>query len=222
MIQVSGGENTPPTNSNIGNLSLIFNTIPRTGMNYIGFVCIYSLNASKYNMRSFEQIHSPSFASVTPPNSIQFFIKRDPIDAIQSAIYSNIPDNLSEKELIEKLDNRQGENTKDWILHLSNVKKNKNIEVISFDDFTKDTFSYVQNIQNKTGLPFNATKKTIDEAVEQLSIDWKKKDTTMNFMPIEKKPHNSLIKKYIVSNDLYGRKDTIYDLYNSIEPTIVL
>jgi hypothetical protein len=223
VIGLGGGENIPTTNSDLSNISLIFNTLPRTGMNYIAFISAFSLQQSRYEVKSFEQIHSATFASVTPPDSVQFFIKRDPIDSIQSIIYAQMPDNISEKEAIERLEGRQGQNTKDWILHLSNVKKNNNIEVICFDDFTKDTVSFLENMKEKTGLPFKAHEKIIKEAIEHLDLIYKMSNSSgYNYMPVVKKPHNSLIRDYLISNDIYGQKEKIYDLYNSIDPTIVL
>ncbi len=190
-------------------------------MNYISFVVSYSLDMAKYNIKTFENIHSPTFASVTPENSIQFFIKRDPIDSIQSNIYAQMPV-LSERELIEKLEIRSGVNTKEWIFHLSNVKKNPNIEVICFDDFKKDTLSLVKNIGEKTGIPFKIDESVIAQAVVELDNLYKMSKSNYNYMPVEKREYNSLIREYIVSNNLYGEKDRIYELYNSIEPTIVL
>jgi hypothetical protein len=203
------------------NPSIIFNTLPRTGMNYFSFVISYSLDMANYKIKTYENIHSPTFAAVTPPNAIQFFIKRDPIDSIQSNIYAQMPI-LSEKELIEKLDIRFGENTKEWIFHLSNVKANPNIEVVSFDDFKTDTVSLVKKIGEKTGLPFKIDESIVEKAVSELDKLYKMSKSNYNYMPVEKREYNSIIRDYIVANDLYGKKNKIYDLYNSIEPTIML
>ena len=201
--------------------SLIFNTLPRTGMNYISFICSFSLDRTKYPLKSFEQIHSPAFASVTPDDAIQFFIKRDPIDSIQSNIYAMYADK-TENEIIDILDKREGQNITDWILHLSNAAKNKNLEIICFDDFKKDTVSLLQKISERTGLPFIIDEKIVKEAVAHLDSLYKMNKIGYNYMPINKSNINSMIKDYLVSNDLYGQKDIVYNLYNALQPTVVL
>lgn len=200
--------------------NIVVNTLYRTGTNYF-FRLLHISSAENYSNYNFESLHSPIFASVTPENSVQFFIKRDPFDSLTSMIYARVH-NLSSKELEESLKNDMHHYTDQWILHLNNVKKNPNIEVINFTDLAEKPKQLISKIREKFGFEMYANDKVLEIVKDQLDT-WKNPGGDgFNHMPVEKNKNNNIIKNYLSSTYMYSKQKEIYALYNSIDATIVL
>ena len=200
--------------------NLIVNTLYRTGTNYF-FRLLHTSSGDNSYMYNFESLHSAIFASVTPENSVQFFIKRDPFDSILSMIYARIHD-LSENELEESLRSGMQHYADQWMLHLNNVKSNNNIEIINFTDLAENPKQLISAIRKKLDLELYADDSTIESVKNQLE-KWKNPGGDgFNHLPTKKNINNNIARNYLSANYMYGQQQEIYDLYNSINSTIVL
>lgn len=212
------GAITPP--SPIHKTTVIVNTLYRTGTNYFFTLLFHSIRDNNENIL-FESLHSPAFAAVTPEDCIQFFVKRDPFDSIVSMIYARLY-GIPEDKLKESLDQTLTHYADQWILHLNNVIKNNNIEIVDFVDLSNNPKSLIAAINNKLGLMAFANDQTLEYVEEELEKRKNPGGDGFNHTPSKKSKNNEIIREYLKSNNIFGKQEEIYYLYNKIAPTIVI
>ena len=130
---------------------IVFNSFPRSGNVYQGFVCGYFFNTMSAS------VHIPEIFSVKELNNVTVF--RKPEDAISSLIIKN---SQPESDLDKKdISVRCEMHIKEYREYIEYAKLNKDIIYIGkFDSLITDTVKHFENIANHFNIPLESNYKS--------------------------------------------------------------